>query len=76
MARRLRVDMIACDGYGNCHELLPELIALDRWGYPVLQDADVPDHLLPVARRAVELCPVLALRLEARLEAAAARGRP
>ena len=63
MGRRLRVDMIACDGYGNCHELLPELIALDRWGYPLLVDGDVPDALLPEARRAVELCPVLALRL-------------
>ena len=69
MGRRLRVDMIACDGYGHCHELLPELIALDRWGYPVLPDGDVPEALLPEARRAVELCPVLALRLEARGDA-------
>ena len=30
----LRLDPIACDGHGNCHELLPELIGLDRWGYP------------------------------------------
>ena len=70
MGGRLRVDMIACDGYGHCHELLPELIHLDRWHYPVVADPEVPDALLPEARRAVELCPVLALRLEE------ARGEP
>ncbi|MGE0026706.1 MAG: ferredoxin [Thermoleophilia bacterium] len=65
MGVRLRVDMIACDGYGHCHELLPELIALDRWGYPIVPDGEVPEDLAPEARRAVDLCPVLALRLEA-----------
>ena len=29
-------------------------------------DGEVPDHVLPHARRAVAACPVLALRLEAR----------
>ena len=36
MTTHLRVDPIACDGHGNCHELLPELIGLDRWGYPII----------------------------------------
>ena len=32
----LQVDRIRCDGYGMCAELLPELIELDDWGYPIL----------------------------------------
>ncbi|MFD9128373.1 ferredoxin [Kitasatospora sp. NPDC059571] len=61
---RLAVDRIACDGRGLCAELLPELIAPDEWGYPVLTGSDVPGELLADARRAVAACPVLALRLE------------
>ena len=30
------VDPIACDGFGHCAELAPELVGLDEWGYPVL----------------------------------------
>jgi ferredoxin len=62
----LAVDRIACDGSGLCAELLPEMIDLDDWGYPKVSGAPVPDDLLPLARRAVDRCPVLALRLEAR----------
>jgi ferredoxin len=62
---RLRVDRIACDGHGSCAELLPELIALDEWGYPLLADAPVPAHLDQLAARAVSTCPALALRLVA-----------
>ena len=68
MARRtsaLVVDRIRCDGYGMCAELLPEVIELDDWGYPMLRaDGVVPDRLLAHARRAVNVCPVLALRLD------------
>ena len=32
----LAVDRIVCDGYGICAELLPELIDLDDWGYPIV----------------------------------------
>lgn len=59
----LQVDRIGCDGYGLCAELLPELIDLDDWGYPIMRVGTVPDRLLPLARRAVDACPVLALRL-------------
>ena len=62
----LRIDRIACDGYGLCAELLPELIELDDWGYPIVRSAVVPDELLGLARRAVEACPVLALRVRSR----------
>jgi methionine sulfoxide reductase heme-binding subunit len=62
---RLRVDPTACTGFGLCAELLPELIALDRWGYPLLADQAVPTSLLRRARRTVTDCPALALRLTA-----------
>jgi ferredoxin len=60
---RLEVDRIKCDGHGLCAEVLPELIALDDWGYPILRDVVLPAALEGHARRAVVDCPVLALRL-------------
>jgi len=59
----LFVDRIACDGYGTCAELLPEMITLDEWGYPIMRKDPIPAHLLSHARKAVDSCPVLALRL-------------
>jgi ferredoxin len=61
---RLTVDPIACDGRGLCAELLPELVRLDDWGFPVITDADVPAGLRREAAAVVRLCPLLALRLE------------
>lgn len=61
-APRLRVDWPACRAHGLCAELLPELVGLDEWGYPVLT-GEVSDPLLEHARRAVAGCPTLALRL-------------
>lgn len=59
----LKIDRIRCDGHGLCAELLPELISLDDWGYPIVREGTVPAELLSHARRAVDACPVLALRL-------------
>jgi ferredoxin len=59
----LQIDRIRCDGHGLCAELLPELISLDDWGYPIVNAASVPPSLAEHARRAVYACPVLALRL-------------
>ena len=70
----LVIDRIACDGFGMCAELLPELIELDDWGYPIVAAGGVPNALLDHARRAVAVCPVLALRLAARPAAAPQRG--
>ena len=64
MRYRLRVNPIACTGHGMCSELLPERIALDDWGYPIIDDPEVPDELLDHARRAAAACPTLALLLE------------
>ena len=63
MTARLRLDPTACSGHGLCAGLLPELIELDEWGYPILLADTVPDSLLPLARRARDACPTLALRL-------------
>jgi ferredoxin len=61
---RLRVNPITCEAHGLCAELLPELIRLDDWGYPIIDHAEVPSDLLPLAHRAVDACPTLALLLE------------
>ena len=61
--RVLAVDRIRCDGHGLCAELLPELIRLDDWGYPIVAPGPVPRHLLAEARAAATSCPVLALAL-------------
>jgi ferredoxin len=60
---RLSIDRIRCDAHGMCAELLPEVIELDDWGYPIVQPGGVPQELLEHARRAVAVCPVLALAL-------------
>ena len=60
---RLRVNPVACAGHGACAELLPELISLDEWGYPIVADTALPAALERPARRAVAACPALALLL-------------
>jgi ferredoxin len=63
MAKRLRVNPIECAGHGLCAELVPELVRLDEWGYPILPAGPVPGELMRQARRAVANCPALALAL-------------
>jgi ferredoxin len=59
----LRVNPIDCAGHGVCAELLPELISVDEWGYPLVDPRPVPVALERDARRAVAACPALALKL-------------
>jgi ferredoxin len=59
----LVVDRIKCDGRGLCAEILPELIRLDSWGYPIITPGPIPEHLMGLAERAVDDCPVLAIAL-------------
>jgi ferredoxin len=63
MTVRLRVNPITCQAHGICAELLPELISLDEWGYPLLDPQPVPADLMMHAHRAVADCPTLALML-------------
>jgi ferredoxin len=63
----LRVNPILCDGFGHCHELAPELVDLDEWGYPVIKSEVTPlsdRSALQSARYAVRGCPRQALRIE------------
>lgn len=64
MKRRLAVDPIRCDGRGLCAELVPERITLDDWGFPIIDPSSLSRSELREAKRAVRLCPVLALRIE------------
>jgi ferredoxin len=59
----LLIDRTACTGHGVCAELLPEVLDLDEWGYPLVPTGPVPARLEQHARRAVTACPALALRL-------------
>jgi ferredoxin len=43
--------------------MLPELITLDDWGFPIVSQEAVPARLLGDARVAVSTCPKLALSL-------------
>jgi ferredoxin len=61
--RRLRVDWPACKAHGLCAELVPELVTLDKWGYPLIEASVVPGSVLAHAQRAVTACPTLALSL-------------
>lgn len=70
----LTVDRIKCDGRGVCAQVVPELVKLDDWGYPIVASGGIPDHLRALADRAVEDCPVLALAIK-RAEARRTPGR-
>ncbi|MGC1185397.1 MAG: ferredoxin [Candidatus Dormiibacterota bacterium] len=59
----LRIDPTACAGHGICAELVPEMVQLDEWGYPIIDVAAVPPQLRQHAQRAVSFCPTLALSL-------------
>jgi ferredoxin len=63
VSEKLVVDPIRCTGHGLCAELLPEWIALDDWGYPMIDQRPVAPELREHARNAVRTCPALALRL-------------
>ena len=64
MSVRLKVNPIACEAHALCLELLPEVIRLDDWGYPIIEGDHIPPELLGLAERAVDACPTLALILE------------
>jgi ferredoxin len=64
MTYRLVLNPIKCVAHGMCAELFPERITLDDWGYPIIDPKPIPPSLEDHARRAVSVCPTLALVLE------------
>jgi ferredoxin len=64
VTHRLVIDWIRCDGYGLCGDLVPDIIELDEWRYPILPAGPVDATRLHDVQRAVDCCPMRALRLE------------
>jgi ferredoxin len=62
-APRLEIDWTRCDGHGLCAALLPERVALDEWGFPLIAGHPLAPQEVPDVRRAVLACPALALRI-------------
>ncbi len=63
MISKLHLDPATCTGHGLCADLLPELVELDEWGFPIVHADVVGPELLSHARRAISACPTLALSL-------------
>lgn len=58
---KISIDPVACEGLGMCAHQAPDLIALDPWGYPILEAGDVSSEQAASARRAIKACPRRAL---------------
>ncbi|MGW1869986.1 NADH-ubiquinone oxidoreductase-F iron-sulfur binding region domain-containing protein [Streptomyces mauvecolor] len=63
---RLEVDWSRCTGHGLCAVLAPSLIRLGPHGYPTSATIPVAPWQEHDARRAVNQCPALAMRLRRR----------
>lgn len=57
----LAVDRIACTGHGICASLLPEMVTLDEWGYPIIAAVPLEGVDPQMTELAVRMCPVRAL---------------
>ncbi|MFI0790146.1 ferredoxin [Streptomyces lydicus] len=64
---RLEVDRSRCTGHGLCAVLAPDLIRLGPHGYPTSTGIPVASWQERGARRAVNQCPALAVRLQHRV---------
>jgi ferredoxin len=60
---RLHVDWTRCDGHGLCARLLAERIAIDEWGFPLIDSTPLTPQQAEDAKLAVRACPRLALTL-------------
>lgn len=58
----MRINWLACKGFGSCAYAAPDLIELDDWGYPILPDGPIPRDRRDEAKKAVRDCPMDALR--------------
>ena len=60
----LQIDWTRCDGHGYCAALLPRSVAMDDWGYPIIDRVAVRSEKSADLKRAVSTCPAMALRLK------------
>jgi len=58
---KITIDPVACDGLGMCAHQAPDLIALDPWGYPIIDTQEIGPESESAARRAIRACPRRAL---------------
>jgi ferredoxin len=59
---RVRVDPTRCQGYGICVELAGVQFDYDDWGFAQALDRDISAHELPAVTKAVNQCPIRAIR--------------
>jgi ferredoxin len=62
--KRIEVDWTRCDAHGLCAALVPEVVSLDEWGFPIVAGIGLDSETEVHARRAALACPALALRIE------------
>lgn len=60
---RIELDRPRCEGHGLCEEAAPKLMHLDDDGELVIDVAEVDGADVELAKAAVRVCPVAALRL-------------
>jgi ferredoxin len=60
---QLNIDMTRCGGRGICILVAPELLELDRFGYPVMIGTIDGPNTERAARHAVRACPTQALSI-------------
>lgn len=60
----LTLDAARCDGVSICALVAPDLVTLDRWGFPVI-DEGADASLVRQARAAAKACPHRAMRATA-----------
>ena len=61
---KAHVDPVKCEGFGSCHDVLPEVFLLDEWGYAYVDaDGQVPEGMETKSREAAAICPVHAITI-------------
>ncbi|MGI5160675.1 ferredoxin [Microbispora sp. CA-102843] len=60
---KIVVNRPRCEGHGLCEEAAPRLMHLDDDGELVLDREEIGDADAPLAKAAVRVCPVAALRI-------------
>lgn len=63
---RVAVNFDRCEGHGMCEQMAPEVFELDDEGMLInnYEDRDITGDLAMAAERAVDACPVAALRAQ------------
>ena len=41
---KMALDPAACNGFGFCAELPPEVLTRDEWGFPIVDEDEVPSQ--------------------------------